>query len=355
MGIGSHVKIGDRLIGLGQPIFVMADVGLTNGGSLDRAFLLIDICRALGVDAIKFQMIGPEFLLGDKTIAYTYPTLNDGQKTENMFEMFSDLTFSPAQWKRIVAAARNAGLEFVCTSHYLGAVDVLEGCGVNCHKVCSWSVTHKRLIQKMGRTRKPMFMDMGTSTQAMLQELIHWHSNSGGRGTIPLHDFHTKELTEVNFRSIPHIKRNFGCPVGYTSPGRSSHHDFMAIGLGVSVLEKRLTHDRSIPKNGHAKALEPEEFREWLHTVRDLELSLGSSMIIPSQEDLKQSRKYFKSLFAIRDIKKGERITDEMVDGRRPGTGISAKNVDLIVGRWARADIKSGKMISWDMVVSCQA
>jgi len=344
------IRIGDRYIGPGQPVFIMADVGLTNGGDLKRAFMLVDIAKELGVDAIKFQMIGPEYLLGDREITYTYPTIKHGDVTENMFDMFSALTFSPSEWKKISEAAKSAGLEFICTSHYLGAVDVLERLNIACHKICSWSVTHKRLIEKIGRTGKPMFMDMGTSTQSSLFELFDWYHSSGGPAMIPLHDFHTSNLAELNFKSIEHIKQILSTPVGYTSPGRSSHHEFMAMGLGVDVIEKRLTHDMSIPKNGHWKALEPDEFRDWIKIVKDLELSLGSKTIRPTKGDIETSSWAFKSLFAITNIQKGAIINDETIDGRRPGTGISAKRIDEIIGRRAECDIPAGTMLSFEML-----
>ncbi|MCD4676460.1 MAG: N-acetylneuraminate synthase family protein [Desulfobacula sp.] len=346
----SSVEIGDRKIGPGHPIFIIADVGLTNGGDLKRSLMLIDMAKELGVDAIKFQMIGPEYLLGDRERTYTYPTVNDGPKTENMFEMFSALTYSSAEWKTISDYAKSTGLEFICTSHYLGAVDILEQCNVACHKICSWSVTHKRLIQKIGETGKPMFMDMGSSTQSSLLELFDWYLNSGGTNIIPLHDFHTKEISEMNFRSIESLKQNFATPVGYTSPGKSSHHDFMSIGLGVNVLEKRFTHDRTIPKNGHWKALEPDEFKDWIKTIKELELSLGTGGIKPTKSDIDTSSWAFKRLATIKDIPKGALIKDDMLDGRRSGIGISAKFIDNIIGRRTNHAIKSGTMITFEMI-----
>ena len=95
------VKIGSKKIGKDQKIYIIGDVGLTNNGSLKDTFKLINILSNLGVDAIKFQMIGPEVLLGDKEIKYTYPTLKSGKKTENMFSMFSNLSFSSSEWKKI--------------------------------------------------------------------------------------------------------------------------------------------------------------------------------------------------------------------------------------------------------------
>lgn len=346
----ASIKLGDRLVGPGQPVFIIADVGLTNGGDLNRSLMLIEIAKDIGVDAIKFQMIGPEYLLGDREITYTYPTTNHGNVTENMFEMFSNLTFSPLEWKTITEAAKSAGLEFICTSHYLAAVDILEELNVVCHKICSWSVTHKRLIQKIGRTGKAMFMDMGTSTQSSLLELCDWYYNSGGFAVIPLHDFHTSNLTEMNFRSIEHVRNILATPVGYTSPGINSHHEYMALGLGVNVIEKRLTHDRTIPKNGHWKAMEPDEFKNWIKVIKDLELSLGSKAIHPSKGDIETSKWAFKSIFAIQEIPEGSYISDNMVDGKRPGTGISAKKIDDIVGKRANCHIHKGTMITWEMI-----
>ena len=350
MSEATTVRIGNRVVGDGHPLFVIADIGLTNGGDINRTFDLIEIAKSLGVDALKFQMIGPEFLLGDRKITYTYPTMNDGPQTENMFEMFSGLTYSPDEWTKIAKAVRFAGLEFICTSHYLGAVDVLEECQVDCHKICTWSVNHKRLIQKLGKTGKSLLMDMGVSSEHSLLELIDWFTNAGGATVVPLHDFHTTELSDMNIRSIEKLKEICAGPVGYTAPDEKTPLDYMAMGQGINIIEKRLTHDKTIPQNGHWKSLDPSEFKGWLATIKDLDLALGSKIIKPSPGDLETSKWAFKSLHALTDIKKGDMLTDKIVDGRRPGTGISVKLVDDVVGRVARVDISSGTMLDWRMV-----
>jgi sialic acid synthase SpsE len=350
MNIGNSntpVRIGSKNIGDGHPIYIMADIGLTNGGDIDRTFQLIDIVSDLGVDAVKMQMIGPEILLGDKTIEYTYPTLKDGFITENMFEMFSSLTYSEREWLSIADYAKKRGLEFICTSHYIGAVPILERIGVNVHKICTWSLTHKRLIQAIGKTRKPLILDTGACTTAGLMEILDWHSQAGGRGAIFLHDFHTNEYTEMNFRAIPYMKNMYGVPVGYSPQGRDTDMDFMAIGLGVNVLEKRITIDHSIPKNGHFKALEPKEFDDWLQRVRRLEMSLGSYSVLPTRSDQQQSRLYFKSLYTVVDVRAGDVIVDDMLEARRPGTGLAASLIDSVCGRLAARDIPKESMISW--------
>ncbi len=345
---GDTVAVGNKVIGDGHPIYIMADVGLTNGGDLDRAMKLIDCVAELGVDAIKFQMIGPETLLGDKSVEYTYPTLKDGSITENMYEMFKGLSYTEEQWSTIANYARQKNLEFICTAHYLGAVPILERVGVNIHKICTWSVTHKRLVQEIGKTGKPLMLDTGASTAAELSELFAWHGAAGGRGVVILHDFHTAERDEMNFRAIPYMKRTYAAPVGYTPQGRDLDMDFMAIGLGASILEKRITLDRSIPKNGHIKALEPDEFKDWLGRVRQLEASLGMANVLPTKTDLEQTKRYFKSLYSKVDIRAGEVLSDEHLEARRPGTGISARLVDDVCGRRAARDIPKETILNWD-------
>jgi sialic acid synthase SpsE len=339
--------IGDTLVGDGQPIYIMADLGLTNGGDIDRAFDLIDIASAMGVDAVKFQMIGPETLLGDKTAEYTYPTLQDGKKTENMFEMFSDLSYSESQWGKIADYTRSKDLEFICTAHYMGAVPMLENIGVNIHKICTWSMTHKRLVQSIGQTGKAMMLDTGMFTTETLTRTLDWHKNAGGEGALILHDFHTTDHADMNFRAIPFMKELFSCPVGYTPQGIDGDMDFMSIGLGANILEKRLTTDRAIPKNGHIKALDPPAFETWLKRVKELELALGRSDVVPTTSDAEQSQKFFKSLYVKDDTKKGEVLTDAMLEARRPGTGIPASEVDEVIGRKLRNDKAAETMLDW--------
>jgi sialic acid synthase SpsE len=347
--VSSPISVGSKMIGDGHPIYILADLGLTNGGDLERTFKLIDLATEMKVDAVKFQMIEPDKLLGDKSVEYTYPTLSDGLKTENMYEMFSKLTYTEEQWSTIAEYVRSKNLEFICTAHVIEAVPVLERIGVNIHKICTWSMNHKRLVQEIGKTGKPLMLDTGMFTASSLSQTLDWHTESGGRGALLLHDFHTSDHSQMNFRAIPYMKENYGFPVGYTPQGRDNDMDFMSIGLGVNILEKRLTVDRSIPENGHIKALEPDEFSQWIKRVKELESTLGFASVLPTNDDINTSKWAFKSLYVNQDVNKGDIITDEMLSARRPGDGISAKYIDDIVGRYAKTDICKGAILSWEV------
>ena len=196
------------------------------------------------------------------------------------------------------------------------------------------------MIQAIGKTRKPLLIDTGVLDINKTDKIFNWHKNSGGKGFLVLHDFHTSKIKEMNFNSIPFIKERYDCPVGFTPQGREDKFDYLSIGLGANILEKRLTISRSIPKNGHWKSLEPKEFEKWINNVRDCEKALGAYTIKPTKTDLKQSKIYFKSLFSKVNIKENQIIEENMLLSMRPGNGISVEDIDKIIGSKARKNIR---------------
>jgi sialic acid synthase SpsE len=343
------IKVGSRVIGEGNPIFIMADIGVTNGGDFERSKKLIEIAAKSGADAIKFQYLGRDALLGqDRTTTASF-SCHDGEVVERtLYELFEPLEYSESQWKSLRDCAKDFGLEFICTAHVLGAIPILERIGVDIHKICAWSSDHKRLVQALGQTGKPLMLDTGNLTTSTLARLLDWHSMAGGRGAVLLHDFHTSRPEQMNFNAIPYMRKQFGFPVGYTPQETNDRLDYMSIGLGANLLERRLTVDSTIRELGHAKAYEPDTFCEWVENVRRAELALGYETVLPTLENLEAKKSYYKSLFLNRDIAQGEVITDEVLSAHRPGSGILAGRVDEIIGRRVNKSLSKHHMLSID-------
>lgn len=343
----AHVNIGKHEIGEGRPIFIMADLGLTNGGDLVRAKQLIAAAADIGVDAVKFQMIDAEKLLGDRTVEYTYPTLQDGPRTENMLEMFKGLEYSDAEWAEITATARGYGLDIIITSHYEGAVSRVNALDLSINKICTWSLSHRRMIEMLAENGKPLMFDTGTITQYELLKLEDVYRKAGGGPLIVLHDFHTVEEKDMNFRAFE-VYRRLGMVAGYTPQGRSDWLDYMSVGVGAKVLEKRLTLSRSTPANGHLKAHEPDEFKDWLANVRRCETALGRPVIEPTRSDRRDAKTYYKSAYLLRDVVAGVPIKQEDLEFKRPGSGISSFDVtERLIGLPYPRDFKAGELLEW--------
>lgn len=341
----THVRIGERIVGDGYPIYIMADLGLTNGGDLERAKELIKIARDAGADAVKFQMIGADKLLGDHDIKYTYPTLSNGPQTENMLEMFQGLEYSDDEWASIKDTADQCGLDMIVTSHYEGAVERINKLDLKVNKICTWSLSHLRMIENLAKNGKPLLFDTGTITRHDLLKLEDAYKKAGGGSLIVLHDFHTTVETEMNFRAFE-VYKQLGIVAGYTPQGRSDWLDYMSIGMGACVLEKRLTTSRDIPANGHHKAHEPAELVQWIENVRKCERALGNPVVEPTTADLVDTQRYYKSAYLLRDVKSGEIIRQEDVEFKRPGHGINSWDfTEKFVGQTYNYAQKAGEIL----------
>lgn len=339
------VKLGSRLVGDGQPIYLMADLGLTNGGDMNRAKELIHAAAESGVDAVKFQMLEAEKLLGDHSIEYTYPTMKDGPRTENMLEMFKGLEYSDDEWAELKQLAEDQGLDMIITCHYEGGVERTNRLDLITNKICTWSLSHRRMIENLAANGKPLLFDTGTITRADLIAIEDVYKKAGGGDLIVLHDFHTDVEEEMNFHALD-VYRQLGMVAGYTPQGRSDWLDFMSIGMGAAILEKRLTMSRSIPANGHWKAHEPDEFNEWVKCVRVCERAKGNPVIEPTKRDQEDAKKYYKSAYLVRDVMRGDPIQQSDFEFKRPGTGVSSWLVtEKYLGWPYHRDFKVGEML----------
>ena len=334
-------------------LFLMADIGLTCGGDVKRTLELIDIAKDVGFDGVKLQMLDAEKLLGDTSITYTYPTLEGGERTEVMLDMFRQLEFEDAEWQSIIERIRKLNMEPIVTCHYEGGVARVNALDLSFNKICTWSLSHHRLIKYLAANGKPLIIDTGTINENELRRLKEIYTEAGGGEIIVLHDFHTNAVEEMNFGAMSRLAE-LGFTFGYTPQGRKDWLDFMSIGFGAQILEKRLTISRSIPENGHWKAHEPKEIAEWVTKIRECKKAVGASAIMPTKQDLIDAQKYYKSAWLIVDKKAGEIIHDSEIVFKRPGTGISSAEWDTkyYSGTYAKQHLAAGLMLTEDMLKS---
>lgn len=343
------VKIANHLIDEGEPSFVVVETGTTCNGNLETALRMVDRAKEAGADAIKFMLIDPDWFMSDRTVLYEYEW-SKGRRSENMYEMFKKLMFSAESWKKIRDHCRQQGIIFYVTVDHLPGVDLAEELEVPAYKLSSWDTANFPLIQRMASTRKPMVIDLGPTLLSDIEKLLNVIHREGNTEVILVHCSHATTDAGLNMRSIPYLQQVFNLPVGYSADSRDFVSDLLAVALGARMIEKRLTLERNYPGHHHIKALEPQEFKEYVTMIRRAEAMLGDYAIKPSPEDLRQKNLYFVSLVAEADIPVGTTITREMLACKRPGTGITPEFMDLLVGRVARRDIKRNELLNWEVV-----
>lgn len=337
------VKIGDRLIGPGQPCFLVVEVGTTCLGDLDNALKLVEAGAVAGVDAMKFQVIDTE-QLSDAKVEYQFSSNGETHRA-NMKEMFSRLQFSFEEWAAIRDACHAKGMLFFATVDYLGGVDLLEELGVPAHKMGAWDVTYMPLVKRLAETGKPLFVDLGPATEQEVDELVAYFLKFGGKTVLFMHDFHTHDPAQMNMRTVDYLNAKYSWPAGFSSPGLSHDLDFVALGLNAFYLEKRLILSRSLKAFHADESLEPGELAEWVARVRRAEKAMGRKAIIPSDADRRMSKDYYRSIVAAKPIANGEEFTAANLACKRPGSGVATVHLADIIGRRATRDLKADELL----------
>lgn len=345
----NEIKIRNRIIGEGHPLFVVAECGVTCNYDLKISKELIDVVQESEADAIKFIFWFPEEIMSDKTITYEYDTLN-GRKSENMYEMLDKLRFSIEQWQQIKAYADEKNVIFFSTVNSPSGIIYAEKLGLEAYKLSSWDTNYEPLLRKIAEICKPMILDTGPINILELAKYMQIMKDADNDQSIIVHCFHTEISMEMNMRSIPYIKRAFNTLVGYSATDYRDEQDIVAVSLGAVFLEKRLTMSRTLPGHHHVLSKEPDEFKRYVQIIRNIHASLGTYDLIPSPGDMKVRKTAFRHLVANQDIPAGTILKPDMLEGKRPEKGISPEHIDFFIGRRTKRELKYNNPLTWDIV-----
>jgi len=346
----NKIKIEDKIIGPGEPIFIIAEIGVNHDGSLKKAMKLIDKAVDAGADAVKFQTFKVEnLLLRDAGKPKYQENIADSQ-----YEMLKRLELSEKDHQILFEYAKKKNIIFLSTPYDVESVELLDKIGVAIYKLSSIEIINHPFIDYVFRKGKPVIMSTGLSTESEIDEAVSVVKRTGYMDNLVLlhcHFNYPTKLENVNMNVMLSLQKRYNVCVGFSDHTQGIIASVVAASLGARVIEKHLTLDKNLPEPDHKASLEPEEFKYMVKSIRDVEKVLGSSSRVPSEEELSNiiSR---KSIVSLTDIKKGDVITEKMLGMKRPGIGIwpTYKNLSRLVGRKAKINIKKDTIIRWEMI-----
>lgn len=348
------IAIGNRVIGDDAPCFITFEAGATHTG-VESAKALIDIAAEAGADAIKFQIFDPDRLVADKKQLFSYEVLADREtgRTEPVEEPLYDILrrryLDQADWRRVKAHADGRGLAFFATVGFEEDVRFVQDLGCDSIKISSADVNHLPLIRLAAKTNLLIQLDTGNATIGEIELAVDEMARAGNHRVV-VHQCpsgYPARLPSIHLRMIPTLKTLLGLPIAYSDHTPGWEMDVAALALGANLLEKTITLDRTARSPEHVFSLEAGDAAAFIRTIRDVETALGSSRREMSEDQLRKREMVRRSAFARRDIGAGARITEDDIDFRRPGTGISPLFVDRIAGATAARDIAAGTMLGW--------
>lgn len=343
------INIRGRALGPEHPLFVTAEVGVTCNYDLGLSKELIDVVRESGADAAKFIFWFPDEIMSDRTISYSYET-TEGTFTENMFEMLEGLRFTLDEWHELKSYADERDVVLFATVNSPSGIQYAEAIGLEAYKLSSWDYNYLPLWRRIAELGKPMLIDTGPVNTLEVAKVMQVLKEAGNDQSVLVHTVHTDDPAQINMRAIPYMAKAFRTLVGYSSAAQDSETDVLSIALGSVYLEKRLTMRRDLPGHHHVLSLEPDEFADYVRRMRDAKAALGVEDLVPSEGDLSERRRWFRHLVADRDIPAGTVLTAEMLEGKRPESGISPEHIDFFVGRRVTRELVRNEAISFEDV-----
>jgi len=345
-----EIKIGDKIIGEKQPVFIIAEAGVNHNGDVKLAKKLVDAAKNAGADAVKFQTFTSENLVTKKAEMAEYQKKNTGKK-ESQFDMLKKLELKHSDFKELKKYCDQNSIIFLSTPHSFDAIDFLNPL-VPAFKFGSGDITNIPALTYTAKKNKPIILGTGMSTIKEVKDAVNSIKKEGNKKVIVLHctTNYPCTLEEANLLAINNMRKNLDCLVGYSDHTTGFLASLIAVSLGAVLIEKHFTLDKKLPGPDHKSSLNPEELKELIKEIRNTEKALGSSIKKPTISEKKIMKLVRKSIIADRDIEKGTTVQKDMIIIKRPGTGLEPSEIKKIIGKKAKKSIKKDEIIQKNMV-----
>jgi N,N'-diacetyllegionaminate synthase len=341
---GMPIEIAGRPVGATADVFVIAEIGLNHGGSLDAALALVDAASAAGAAAVKLQTLRADGLVAGHCPP---PAHVDVPSLRAFFRGFE--LDEPAH-HAVARAARARGLAVLSTPFDLEAVDLLERVGVDAFKIASGDITHRALIERAARTGRPLVISTGMSSLDDVGVALAWARESGAAAVALLHcvSAYPTPSGHENLGAIVTLAREFGVPVGLSD--HSPHADALALlpALGGVIYERHIVDAETSTAIDRAVSSTPAELRAAIAAARRTRLAVGDGRKVCLEVERVNQHGSRRGLYATRVLRPGERVAADDVVALRPADGIPASDVRAVVGATVTRVVDAGQPVGWD-------
>lgn len=349
------MNIGKRKIGFGEPCFIIAEVSGNHNQSFDRAVEIIKAVADAGADAVKLQTYTADTMTidSDKPLFLVEgKNQPESWRGKTLYELYK-IAYTPWDWQpKLKKIADDLGIMLFSTPFDDTAVDFLEEMDVPCYKIASFEVVDVPLLKKIAKTGKPVIISSGPSSLEDIELALTTLRENGAKDIVLLHCISAYPAKPENMRlkTIEDLRKRFNVEVGLSDHSMGIEIPIAARVFGACVIEKHVTLKRAEGGVDSDFSLEPQELKELVRTIRNVEKAMGEPSYDSWSPQELEEKKYRRSLFVVEDMKKGEIFTEKNIRSIRPGMGLHPKFYGEILGKKAKQDIERGTPLSRDMV-----
>lgn len=345
--MNKEIRIDNKIIGEGQPTYIIAEISANHLMSFDRAKNIIYRLKDSGIDAVKLQTYTADTITIDcDKEEFKAKGLWEGETLYSLYQK----AFTPWEWqKELVEYANNLGLTCFSSPFDFTAVDFMDEINMPAYKVASYEINDVPLIRKIAKKKKPVIISTGIAHLEDIERALRVCEEEGNKDVILLKctSAYPCPYEDMNLRTIPLMKETFDCLVGVSDHTLGSEVSLGGVALGANVVEKHVTILRKDGGPDASFSMEIDEFIEMTRQIRNMEKALGKATFKLTEKQEK-SREGSRSLYVVKDIKEGETLTEENIRSIRPGFGMHTMYYEEVLGKKARHDLSKGTPLSWD-------
>ncbi|MBI9079233.1 MAG: N-acetylneuraminate synthase family protein [Pseudodesulfovibrio sp.] len=340
MAFNNAFKIGKRKVGIGCPVYLIAEIGRNHNADMNLAKAMVDAALDAGADAVKFQSFKAETLL-IKELPKVSHIQETSSETKSAYESTREVELLPENHAMLKEYVVGKGGTFLSTPEDHSMVKLLNDLDIPVFKIASLDIVYLDLVEAIAATGKPIILSTGMSTLGEVEKALNILEKKGVKDVVVLHctSNYPPRYEDVNLNAMQTIARAFDVPVGYSDHTPSIGVSIAAVALGACVIERHFTSDKTLPGPDQRLSLTPFEFKQMAEEIRSVERALGSTVKRPVEAEMEMRRLHRRRLVAAGDLKEGQIIKREDIACKCSEFGLDPEYIPFLVGRKASRDI----------------
>lgn len=336
-------------------IIIIAEAGVNHNGDMNIAKRLIDVAAEAGVDYVKFQTFKADRLVSPSARKAKYQIENDISKDDSQLNMLKKLELSDNDHKELISYCKSKKIKFFSTAFDEEGISYLSTLNFDMFKIPSGELTNFPYLRAVAKTGLPVILSTGMANLEEIEKainvLISFGSKKSDMTVLHCNTEYPTPMEDVNLKAMLTIKEKLGVAIGYSDHTIGIEVPIAAVAMGAEIIEKHFTLDRNLKGPDHKASLEPNELKEMVKSIRNIEKAIsGNGVKEASSSEIKNINIARKSIHLSRDLKLGSVVTEKDIIPLRPGDGICTMNWEKIIGKTVNTDIKKYSKLTWENI-----
>ena len=324
---------------------IIAEAGVNHNGDIETAKKLIDVASDAGVDYVKFQTFKADRLVSPLAQKAKYQIKNDKNSDDSQLNMLKKLELSDADHKELISYCKSKNISFFSTAFDEEGISYLSSLNFEMFKIPSGELTNYPYLKAIAKTGLPVILSTGMANldeiEKSINVLVSYGTKKSEITVLHCNTEYPTPMIDVNLKAMLTIKEKLGVSIGYSDHTLGLEVPIAAVALGAKIIEKHFTLDRSLKGPDHKASLEPNELKEMVIAIRNIEMAIsGNGLKEASLSEKKNIHIARKSIHLSKDLTSGSIINEQDIISLRPGDGICTMNWEEIIGKQVNKDLK---------------